>query len=126
MGYAQQRPELVAMWGVSAESMRRLTNSRAGLERGLSGVVILVSLTLCLGSGSLLAGEVPPPPSPPSLDTFKEGEALLSDEERWASPGFRLSLHGLYGELSAEDEARAALLRGIEVSAGGRLEPRWG
>jgi len=83
----------------------------------------LVSVTLCLDSRSLLAEEAP---SPPSLDAFKEGEALLSDDERWASPGFRLSLHGLYGELSAEDEARAALLRGIEVSAGGRLEPRWG
>lgn len=63
--------------------------------------------------------------TPPPLDAFIEGEELKDPPTLWLEPGFRLSLHGLYGAQVSLDQRLDSDLVGIEVSAGARLDPRW-
>lgn len=61
----------------------------------------------------------------PTADLFLESEEIKTASELWEESGFRLSLHGFYGRLISLDDRLDAILKGIEISAGARLEPQW-
>lgn len=124
MGHADEHPSVVAMRCGGA--MRRILSRLARfclLSSALSALLCLPRSAYSLDPPALK----PPPPAP---DKFIEGEELRSVDQLWSEPGFRLSLHGLYGalysaDLYSADQELDASLKGVEVSAGARLSPQW-
>ena len=57
--------------------------------------------------------------------SFKESEQILSDTERWRSPGFRLGLAYHESVISGLDTTPSGEIRGVQIHLGARLEREW-
>ena len=84
--------------------------------------MLLMSVAL---SFSVLCSATSTISATPKEELFVEGEALLSADELWASKGFRLGLHALYGAHQGLKGAPNASLSGVEFGLGARLDARW-